>query len=97
MEHTNFDSVSQQGLESVKQSLLTPVEKLTYGGWMKGNGMVPNGTATGSYANASFKAWQIRSIVPKKTHEVQLALHVKPVSKSRSMAIELLSVIADSL
>ena len=71
-----FDKeIRQQELEEVKNKIWNPLKNRTFGGLMKGEGMVPAGTPTGRYANTDFKAWKLRSRLPRKKHKLKVYLH----------------------
>lgn len=48
--------IKQQELEEVKDQVWNPLKNRTFGGLMKGEGMVQAGTSSGRYANTDFKA-----------------------------------------
>ena len=74
---TCFDLVvAQQELEAVKDRLWNPLKDLTFGGAFSGRDMIPAGTRDGQYASTPFRAWQLESKAPARTHELQAILHV---------------------
>lgn len=74
--HSVFDvAVKQQGLESRKAELFNPLEKLVFGGLMRGTGMVPSGTYSGSYAGTPFKGWKLKSTKADKAIQLVVTLH----------------------
>jgi hypothetical protein len=71
-----FDKeVHQQGLEEVKEQIWNPLKNRTFGGLMKGEGMVQAGKCSGRYAQTDFKAWKLRSRSAMKKHKLKLYLH----------------------
>ncbi|GAH52632.1 unnamed protein product, partial [marine sediment metagenome] len=71
-----FDKeVQQQELEEVKGQMWNPLKNRTFGGLMKGDGMVSAGTSSGRYASTDFKAWKLRSQSAKKSHRLRIYLH----------------------
>ncbi len=73
---TVFDvSVEQQGLNAVKDQLYNPIGDLISGGCMFGNNFKQAETTSGKYLQTNFKAWQLKSIQPKKEQELKIALH----------------------
>ncbi|KQB39948.1 DUF5703 domain-containing protein [Flavobacterium aquidurense] len=76
-ENTVFDvAVKQQKLESVKDQMLNPLANLTFGGFMTGNNLKPNGTYTGTYQNTDFRGFNLSSIKPSKNHALALYLNI---------------------
>ena len=70
-----FDyTVHQQGLDSIKPHLWNPLHNLTYGGLLRGDGMIPSGTDTGTYVNTPFTAWQLTT--KKATRNLQLSMYL---------------------
>ncbi len=73
---TIFDAtVSQQGMDGVKDQLYNPLKQLAFGGAFSGKSFVPAGTYEGNYVNTDYKGWLIKSITPSKQHELNLYLH----------------------
>jgi hypothetical protein len=71
-----FDKeIRQQGLEEVKDKMWNPLKNRTFGGLIKGEGMVPAGTSGGRYAHTDFIAWKLRSQSPRKSHKLKVYLH----------------------
>jgi hypothetical protein len=72
-----FDvTVHQQGMDSVKHLMFDPVTNLTFGGVMQGEGMQPQGTYSGRYADTDFRGYTLQSLAPRRLHKVDIALHV---------------------
>jgi len=71
-----FDKeVKQQELEEVKDQIWNPLKNRTFGGLMKGEGMVSAGTSFGRYASTDFRAWRLRSESAQKSHKLKMYLH----------------------
>jgi hypothetical protein len=78
---TIFDAtVTQQGMDAVKDQLYDPLTKLLFGGAFGGKGFVPAGTYEGNYVNTDFKGWTIKSKVAAKQHALGLCLHAAQVN-----------------
>jgi hypothetical protein len=75
---TIFDKiVAQQQLETVKSQLWNPLKRLTYGGWMRGENMVPdNSIKEGKYADTSFKGFGLKSKKAARQHQLEIYLHI---------------------
>lgn len=75
-EQTVFDvAVKQQKMESVKDQMLNPLANLTFGGYMQGTNMKPDGTYEGKYQNTDFKGYSISSIKPLKKQSLEIYLN----------------------
>ncbi|WP_460966645.1 DUF5703 domain-containing protein [Spirosoma migulaei] len=72
-----FDyTVRLEGMDSVKGKLFNPLNNNTFGGLMRGHGMKPVGTDTGTYAHAPFRAWRIATAKPVRSQEIEIGLNV---------------------
>ncbi|HPT32759.1 MAG TPA: DUF5703 domain-containing protein, partial [Prolixibacteraceae bacterium] len=80
--HSNRDeslfdiTVTQQGLDPVKDQLWNPLKNLTFGGMMAGENMKPAGTTSGKYADTGFKGWKLQSIKPSRKNHLKVFLHI---------------------
>ncbi|WP_167607136.1 DUF5703 domain-containing protein [Maribellus sediminis] len=73
---TIFDAtVNQQKLNSVKDSLFNPLEKLTFGGLMWGENLVQGETSEGKYQQTAFKSWRLKSKKAAKKYHLKIALN----------------------
>jgi hypothetical protein len=71
-----FDlTVTQQGLDPVKEQLWNPLKNRTFGGMMVGENMNPAGTTSGKYADTEFKGWKLQSIKPARKSHLKVFLH----------------------
>ncbi|TDX01405.1 DUF5703 domain-containing protein [Dinghuibacter silviterrae] len=69
-----FDqTVRQQGLSA--DSLYNPLKDLTFGGVLRGVGLYPSGTDTGTYASTDFKRWTLAARRPLRATEITLACY----------------------
>jgi hypothetical protein len=72
-----FDiTVTQQGLDPVKNQLWNPLKNLTFGGMMYGEQMKAAGTTSGKYADTPFKGWKLQSVKPVRKSHLQVFLHI---------------------
>ena len=72
-----FDiTVKQQGLNSIKDSLWDPLDKLTFGGMMVGENMKSSNIINGKYADTEFKGWKLVSKNPSKKSYIKVYLHI---------------------
>nr|WP_315197571.1 DUF5703 domain-containing protein [uncultured Flavobacterium sp.] len=75
-QQTVFDvAVKQQKMESVKDQMLNPLANLTFGGFMTGDNLKPEGTYLGIYQNTDFKGFSLSSIKPSKKQAVEIHLY----------------------
>ncbi len=78
---TIFDAtVTQQGMDAVKDQLYNPLKHLAFGGSFGGKNFSPAGTNEGVYVNTDFKGWKLKSISSAKQHSLQLYLHTAQTS-----------------
>ena len=75
-EETLFDwTVEQQHLSSVKNQLWNPLSKLTFGGYMEGEGMIADGISEGHYVDTDFKGFRLKSAKAKRRHRLNIVMH----------------------
>jgi len=75
-----FDAtVTEQHLDSVKDSLYNPLKGRCFGGRFMGKNFVPAGTYEGIYANTDFKGWRLKSKFPAKQQSLEVFLHTAQV------------------
>jgi hypothetical protein len=71
-----FDiTVTQQGLDSVKESLFNPLKNLIFGGVITGNNLQTDGTTIEKYIDTDYKGWKLKSKTPSKNHTIAITLH----------------------
>ena len=74
-EQTVFDvAVKQQKMESVKDKMMNPLGNLTFGGFMQGENLKPDGTYSGKYQDTDFKGFSLSSIKPSKKQSLAIYL-----------------------
>lgn len=77
-ERTIFDTtVSQQGLDIVKNQFYNPLKNLAFGGLLSGTNFIDAGNEEGVYEQTDYKAWKLKSKSSSKTHSVTLTLHTE--------------------
>ncbi|TDD97810.1 DUF5703 domain-containing protein [Flavobacterium cellulosilyticum] len=80
-EQTVFDVVvKQQKMESVKDQMMNPLANLTFGGFMMGDNLKPDGTYLESYQNTDFKGFRLSSRKPMKKQSLELHLYTNQSS-----------------
>ncbi|MBL7737947.1 MAG: hypothetical protein JNK14_01925 [Chitinophagaceae bacterium] len=73
---TIFDTtVSQQGLNSVKEQMYNPLKNLVFGGHFWGKNFVPAVVYNGKYEATDFKGWKLKSRQTSTKQELFLALY----------------------
>ena len=82
---TIFDvTVTQQGMESLKDSLDNPLAGLTFGGMLYGRGFCFKDTLSGQYQQSPYKSWQLQSCRKRRHHRLHVALHTQQYDTSLS-------------
>ena len=75
-ENTVFDvAVKQQKMESVEDEMMNPIVDLTFGGFMKGENLIPIGNYNGKYQGTDFRGFSLSSIKPSKKQSVEIYLN----------------------
>lgn len=75
-EKTVFDvAVKQQKMESVEEEMMNPIVDLTFGGFMKGDNLIPVGNYLGKYQDTDFRGFSLSSIKPSKKQSVEIYLN----------------------
>ncbi|MFT4093386.1 MAG: DUF5703 domain-containing protein [Niabella sp.] len=73
---TVFDAtLRQQGLDSVKSRIFNPLENLTSGGLLKGDGFIQGVQGGGIYVNTPYKSQSLISRRPSKQQALQIFLY----------------------
>lgn len=73
---TIFDAtVRQQGLDSVRQKIYNPLDKLIFGGSIYAKGLKYGGISAGIYNNTDYKAWKLETEKPQKNIALRIQLH----------------------
>jgi hypothetical protein len=88
-----FDmTVSQQGLDNVKDQLWNPLLNLTFGGSLEGDNMKPAGIVTGKYAITDFKGWKLTTIKPTTQLHLRVILHKNQTASNKDFINELSAI-----
>ncbi|RZK38999.1 MAG: hypothetical protein EOO90_20290 [Pedobacter sp.] len=73
--NTVFDVVlRQQGLESYADQFYNPIANLVFGGMVRGEHMIADGTYTGEYLGTPFKGWKLKSKSTTRNQVLSIAL-----------------------
>lgn len=87
---TIFDAtVTQQGMDAVKDKLYNPLRKLAFGGFFSGAGFIPAGTHDSVYVDTDFRGWKLKSRSPAKQHSLTMLLHTKQAEEIATWKYEL--------
>ncbi|QQE77963.1 DUF5703 domain-containing protein [Alicyclobacillus sp. SO9] len=85
-----FDKiVSQQGLESVRDTLFNPQIHRTFGGLVCGDEFVEDGTEQGRYIDTKHTGWRLRSKEASTSHHCKIVLHTSQCESLSSWLDEL--------
>lgn len=77
-ERTLFDvMVIQQLLGKVENKLWNPSAYLTFGGYMKGKGMVKDSITSGRYIDTDYKGYRLKSEKASTEHSLTIAFHTE--------------------
>lgn len=72
-----FDfEVKQQALDSIRDTLVNPLDNLIWGGALVGDNFYLKEKTSGSYAETPFQGWKYVSKSPSKSHRVRVLLHI---------------------
>jgi hypothetical protein len=75
-EETIFDAtVTQQGMDAVKDQLYNPLKHLVFGGFFGGKNFIASKQYNGEYVNTDFKGWSLKSKKPSSSHSLILTLY----------------------
>jgi len=81
-EKDNFNfQITQQGLDSVRDKMVNPLENLIWGGALVGDNFVLSCETKGKYATTPFRGWKYVSKTPSRSHRVRVCLHTDQVEK----------------
>jgi hypothetical protein len=93
---TVFDvSVQQQKMESVKSLMFDPLNDLTFGGKLVGDGFIPAGTTEGEYLSSRYKGWKLKGKSPAPKHSFAIYLHTGQYDNQVDWASALESLISE--
>ncbi len=91
---TVFDAtVSDQGMEAVKEQLYNPLSGLIYGGLLTGRGLIPAGTGAGIYANTPFKSWLVKTAAPTRRFSFRVYFHTRQTESVETWKSELQNLV----
>ncbi|HEY5368515.1 MAG TPA: DUF5703 domain-containing protein [Hanamia sp.] len=76
-----FDAtVTEQGMDSVKDSLYNPLINRCFGGAFSGKNFIAAGTYEGVYTNTDFKGWTLKSKKAAKIQSLEIYLYTAQVA-----------------
>lgn len=68
--------IEQQGLDAYRDQIFDDLKDRTFGGFVYGDGLIPDETGTGKYQITPFKSWKLKSELPKKNHHISIVTHI---------------------
>lgn len=93
-ERTVFDTtVTQQGMDVVKEQLYNPLKNLAYGGLLRGDNFIVAGNTEGKYEQTDFKAWILKSEQAAKAQQLIWFLHTSPAKDFAAWQLSLKSAL----
>ncbi|WP_340114085.1 DUF5703 domain-containing protein [Maribellus mangrovi] len=69
--------IKQQGLEEYKDEIFDDIKNRTFGGYVFGEGLVPDDKGEGTYLNTPFKSWSLKSENARRKHSISIATHIE--------------------
>ncbi len=81
--------IEQQGLEAFKGQITDDLRNRTFGGMLIGDGFKPGETSEGKYQTLPFKAWNLVSKEPRKTHHLRVVTHIAQTETQEAWQAEL--------
>ncbi len=93
-DRTIFDTtVTQQGLNTVKQQIPNPLANRIAGGRMYGKNFRRGATSDGEYAGTDFRSWTIRSAKAVKKQDALLVFYTKQTASASNWQHDLLTAV----
>ena len=69
--------ISQQGLEASRDDIFDDIKDRTFGGYLFGEGFIPDGTGEGQYQITPYKSWNLKSDQDRREHHIMIATHIQ--------------------
>ncbi len=93
---TIFDmTVTNQGMDAVKDQLFNPLKNLTFGGKMLGDNLVQAGVCEGKYVDTAYKCWLLKSKSAAQKHSVEIVLNGSQTESLEEWKTQLQDLVAD--
>jgi hypothetical protein len=68
-----------QELEEFSDEITDDLKNRTFGGFLFGDGFIPDGTGEGKYQITAYKSWKLKSDTARKNHQINIATHIQQV------------------
>jgi hypothetical protein len=68
-----------QELEEFSDEITDDLKNRTFGGFLFGDGFIPDGTGEGKYQITPYKSWKMKSDKARKNHQITIATHIQQV------------------
>lgn len=88
--------IEQQGLQRYAAAIPDNISNRTMGGMLRGDGFVPTGTVDGQYLATPFRAWQLSSREPARSHHLEITTCIEQTSDVAAWKRALLVTALDS-
>ena len=69
--------IEMQDLNEFADEIADDIKNRTFGGFLFGDGFVPDGTGEGIYLITPYKSWKIKSTKARKKHNITVATHIE--------------------
>ncbi len=69
--------LEQQELEEYKDEIFDDIKDRTFGGFVFGEALVPDGTGEGKYQITPYKSWKLKTEKPARHHSISIATHIE--------------------
>ena len=71
--------IKLQELEEFSDEITDDLKNRTFGGFLFGDGFIPDGTGEGKYQITPYKSWKLKSDTARKNHQITIATHIQQV------------------
>ncbi len=84
--------IKEQELEEFKDEIQDDLKNRTFGGYVFGENLIPDGTGEGMYQITPFKSWKLKSKTPVYNHGIIIATHVEQIPEQDNWEDKLLEI-----
>jgi hypothetical protein len=71
--------IKLQDLEEFSTEITDDLKNRTFGGFLFGDGFIPDGTGEGKYQITPYKSWKLKSEKARKNHQITIVTHIQQV------------------
>lgn len=88
--------IKEQGLEDSYSVINDDLKDRTFGGFLFGDGFVPDENDEGIYQLTPFKSWKIKSESARKSHQIIIATHIEQAESVEKWEEHLLDILKNA-